>query len=222
LATHHDRTTSSEPDPPLQTSLQIELKAPDRQAVTTFRDTFLRWLNEGSGPVSHVLGTPDRLSLDEVPAPPNADGLPTLRVNVSWNRDANARSADARMLSMLPDEAEPPPAPASVASADNFGVFPDEYQDSPLRHIPIAPAVRLPAPLRVGGRAREEQRPSLVQRMGTTAYARWTAARKVAAQLKLPQLTVRIPSPSDVSGMRSFVTLATAAAVIGFMVGTLF
>ena len=46
--------------------------------------------------------------------------------------------------------------------------------------------------------------------------------RAATRAARLPRFTFHIPAPTELSGLRAFVTLATAAAVVGFMVGTLF
>ena len=202
----------SDAAPSQRAYLEVELRAPERQTIATFRESFLRWLNDRSGPVTRLLGPADLLSIDEVPPPAGSRNMPTtLRLRISWSRVS-------RINLSKPTRTPDGPGPGVP---DYFGFFPDELQESPLRHVPVVPATTVSVPSNAGGRPAVAKLPA-ASRLAETAHSMWTAARRATRDARLPRFTFHIPAPTELSGLRAFVTLATAAAVVGFMVGTLF
>jgi hypothetical protein len=210
LAPHVDHPRA-DAGPSQRAYLEVELRAPERQTIATFRESFLRWLNDRSGPLTRLLGPADLLSIDEVPPPAGSRNVPsTLRLRISWSRVSRiVSSRPAR-----PTDGSGPGVP------DYFGSFPDELQESPLRHVPVVPATTVSVPSNAGRPAVPKL--PVASRFAETMQSMWTAARRATSAARVPRLPFHIPSPTELSGLRSFVTLATAAAVVGFMVGALF
>ena len=67
-------------------SLQLELRVPDTQMLTIFRDAFLRWMTHRTGPFGRAIGFGDRLSVDEVAPTSDAHGMSTLRRHRSFRK----------------------------------------------------------------------------------------------------------------------------------------
>jgi hypothetical protein len=211
VAPHPDLSSGPGADSSGRTFLQVELHTGERQVISTFRESFLRWLNDRNGPLSRLLGAADLLSIDEVPPAPDArDRSTTLRLKISWTRAHVQRGSGS-----------PRPGPHDTAVPELFKVFPDELQDSPLRHVPIAPAAVTPAAPRAP-HAVPPPKPRIASRVSEGVRALTVAARRATADWHAPRFDVRVPVPLELKGLRSIVTLGTAAAVIGFMVGALF
>jgi hypothetical protein len=147
-------------------SLQIELRAAERQTVVIFRDLLLRWLTDRSAPLSEALGPPDRLFLDE-PEASQTDAEPALRLSAGWPRVADT-------------PVEPALAPAP-APAPRFVFFPDPPQATPpLFHM--VPTLRGVDPAEVDPSARR-------LRLGTPAHVALmrqgvAQGRSIAAHLR--------------------------------------
>ncbi len=82
-------------------SLQLELRVPDTQMLTIFRDAFLRWLTHRTGPFGRAIGFGDRLSVDEVAPTSDVHGMSTLRLTVSWSPSKSATLARVNSLRTL-------------------------------------------------------------------------------------------------------------------------
>jgi hypothetical protein len=90
--------------------------------LATFRDGFLRWLNDRSGPFARAVGAPEGLSLDEVPASDDPNGLSTLRLTVSWPLAETAASRQGVASMTVSRPALPL---ARREPVDQFVFFPD-------------------------------------------------------------------------------------------------
>ncbi len=93
-------------------SLQIELRAHERQTVIVFRDLLLRWLTDPSTPLSQSFGPANRLFVDEPAAATDAE--PALRLSAGW-----------------PSAPEAPAAAAKPGQAREFVFFPDPPEAMP-------------------------------------------------------------------------------------------
>ena len=199
-------------------SLQLELRVPERQMLATFRDAFLRWLSDRSGPFARAVGASDSLSLDEVPASDDPNGMSTLRLTVSWPLSASPALHQGGASATVSN-----PPPARRAAVDQFVFFPDPPDaPQPLYHqlsVPIhADAFQPPAglpQLRVS-------RPIGVLMANNIADA-LDAVRAFAVawsrRLGISGLTIRVPLAVRPGGWAVSLVGATAVTA-GFVAGS--
>ena len=205
-------------------SLQLELRVPDTQMLTIFRDAFLRWMTHRTGPFGRAIGFGDRLSVDEVAPTSDVHGMSTLRLTVSWSPSkstALARVNSLRTLggfrTALPHQTSPesfvfvqyPP----LADAPLHPELPDDEADEPV----LEPYPRL-------SRRRRESR------IGASAARAFAAAmtdvqgwaQESLRGLGVDRLTLRGPTLATHPRVWTFGLLASAVVATGFVVGSVY
>ena len=203
-------------------SLQLELRMPDTQMLTIFRDAFLRWLTHKTGPFGRAIGFGDRLSVDEVAPTSDVHGMSTLRLTVSWSPSKSTTLARVNSLrtigafrTALPHQTSPesflfvqyPP----LADAPLHPELPDDEAGEPV----LAPYPRL-------------SRRRRGSRIGTSAARGFAAAmtdiqgwaRESLEGLDL--LTLRVPALATHSRAWTLGLLASAVVATGFVVGSMY
>jgi hypothetical protein len=123
-------------------SLQIDLRAGERQTVVAFRDLLLRWLTDRSAPLAQAFGPPDRLFVEEPETVEGTNAEPTLRVSAGWPPAPDALSAPSPLTAPAPRFVffpDPPEAmPALFHEVPMLrGVQPAEV-DQPARRLRLA------------------------------------------------------------------------------------
>jgi PEGA domain len=205
-------------------SLQLELRVPDKQMLTVFRDAFLRWLTHRTGPFGRAIGFGDRLSVDEVAPTSDAQGMSTLRLTVTWSPSKSTALARVNSLRTVGGLRTVPPRQASPESF----VF---VQCPTLADAPLHPElsedesagpVLEPYP-RLSRRRRES-------RMGARAARAFAAAmtdlrgraQESIRGLSVDRLTLRAPTLATHPRVWTFGLLASAAVATGFVVGSVY
>ena len=217
------RTADGGGDSSKRASLQLELRVPERQMLATFRDAFLRWLNDRSGPFARAVGASESLSLDEVPASDDPNGLSTLRLTVSWPL---AETAATRQGGASMTVSSPALPPARREPVDQFVFFPDPLDAAaPLYHqlsAPIHAAAFQPPP---GAPQLRVSRPIAVLMANNIADA-LEAIRAFAAassrRLGISGLTVRVPLLARYPRGLAAGLVGAAAVTAGFVAGAIY
>jgi PEGA domain len=216
----HDDTD----DPSSRPSLQLELRVRDRHVLATFRDTFLRWLADRSGPFARAIGVSETLSLDEVPSSEDPHGMSTLRLTVRWPRTWTpaARSVGAA----LPAATDPGPPLAHLESVERFVFFPDPPDAAaPLFNklpAPFHADVFQPPPgvhqLRVSRTLSVRMADNVVE----TVRAVRGFARAWSSRLGIPGLTIRVPLRGSYPRAWAIGMVGTVAIATGFVAGSIY
>jgi PEGA domain-containing protein len=212
---------------PARAALEIEFRCAERQTIATFRESFLRWMNDRTGPLSRALGAPDRLSLDEVPPGEGPHGTQTLRLRVSWPAARSVPQPVLLRASTSPGAGniDAVPIPASLVPVDHYVFFPDPpHATAPLFRelsVPLRPDALQPTG--GTGRLRLERSTgaSLLRRSSGFLAAVQALARRTAGGLTLSRLTLRLPgSPAPRAGRLA--ALGAGAMAVGFLAGTVY
>jgi hypothetical protein len=225
-AGHGDGNRSD--DASRRASLKLELRVPDKRMLATFRDAFLRWLNDRTGPFGRAIGLGDRLSIDELPPEADSHGMSTLRLSVTWS-----------VAKFTPRE--PPLALRSFAASEDVvadGKSDDQFVFVPCPALPDAPLNPEVPP----AAASEEKVPPPPMRSPQPARARATAASigtSIAAAVSAAQrslqdlqeamrwlrpesLTEHVPMLATHRREWTIGLLASAVVAAGFVVGSLY
>ena len=131
---------------PSPATLELELRGAEPQALTTFRDAFLRWLNDRSTGLGRVLGAHERIAVDEPTAGEFAGSLGTLRIRISWPGGDDmwpaADTGHATWLSEYPlvgSSTGPADAKRHVFFPDAATAGPSLYGELPAAFGPVQP-----------------------------------------------------------------------------------
>ena len=205
-------------------SLQLELRVPDTQMLTIFRDAFLRWMTHRTGPFGRAIGFGDRLSVDEVAPTSDVHGMSTLRLTVSWSPSkstALARVNSLRTLGGFRTALPHQTAPESFV----FVKYP------PLADAPLHPELSDDE----AGEPVLEPYPRLSRRrrgsrIGTSAARGFAAAmtdlqgwaRESLQGLGVDRLTLRGPTLATHPRVWTLGLLASAVVATGFVVGSMY
>ena len=205
-------------------SLQLELRVPDTQMLTIFRDAFLRWLTHRTGPFGRAIGFGDRLSVDEVAPTSDVHGMSTLRLTVSWSPSKSATLARVNSLRTLGGFRTALP---HQTSPESF-VF---VQYPPLADAPLHPEL----PDDEAGEPVLEPYPRLSRRrrgsrIGTSAARGFATAmtdvqgwaRESLRRLGVDLLTPRVPTLATHPRVWTLGLLASAVVATGFVVGSMY
>ncbi|MEO7274868.1 MAG: PEGA domain-containing protein [Vicinamibacterales bacterium] len=188
-------------------SLQLELRVPQRQMIAAFRETFLRWLNDRSGPFARLSGRPEGLSLDEVPDGNDPNGHSTLRLSVSWSFAAQPMARSPLAL--------PPPT-------DQFVFFPDPPQTG----APVFTELSVPLQAHQVPSRQLRLQPALSEALLRSAERGVEAARGLAEsaprRLGLAGLTIRSPLAARTTGVWGAALFGAAAVAVGFTAGSIY
>jgi len=200
-------------------SLQLELRVPERQMIGAFRDAFVRWLNDRSGPFARLGGRPERLSLDEVPDGTDPENQSTLRVSVSWSF---APQPTTRSQITLPPAAILPRASTvTLPPIDQFVFFPDP----PETGVPIFHDLSPFEGTREPGR-QPRLIPAVTEAVARNARGGVDAALGLAQaarrRLALSGLTIRSPLAARGSGTWGAALLGATAIAVGFSAGSIY
>ncbi len=205
-------------------SLQLELRVPDTQMLTIFRDAFLRWLTHRTGPFGRAIGFGDRLSVDEVAPTSDVHGMSTLRLTVSWSPSKSATLARVNSLRTLGGFRTALP---HQTSPESF-VF---VQYPPLADAPLHPEL----PDDEAGEPVLEPYPRLSRRrrgsrIGTNAARGFATAmtdvqgwaRESLRRLGVDLLTPRVPTLATHPRVWTLGLLTSAVVATGFVVGSMY
>jgi hypothetical protein len=205
-------------------SLQLELRVPDTQMLTIFRDAFLRWLTHRTGPFGRAIGFGDRLSVDEVAPTSDVHGMSTLRLTVSWSPSKSATLARVNSLRTLGRFRTALP---HQTSPESF-VF---VQYPPLADAPLHPEL----PDDEAGEPVLEPYPRLSRRrrgsrIGTNAARGFATAmtdvqgwaRESLRRLGVDLLTPRLPTLATHPRVWTLGLLTSAVVATGFVVGSMY
>jgi hypothetical protein len=205
-------------------SLQLELRVPDTQMLTIFRDAFLRWLTHRTGPFGRAIGFGDRLSVDEVAPTSDVHGMSTLRLTVSWSPSKSATLARVNSLRTLGGFRTALP---HQTSPESF-VF---VQYPPLADAPLHPEL----PDDEAGEPVLEPYPRLSRRrrgsrIGTNAARGFATAmtdvqgwaRESLRRLGVDLLTPRLPTLATHPRVWTLGLLTSAVVATGFVVGSMY
>jgi hypothetical protein len=204
-------------------SLQLELRVPDKQMLVTFRDAFLRWLTDRTGPFDRVIGCGERLSLDEQPPTSDAHGMSTLRLTVTWSLATSAARVRTNSLRAV---GEPRTNLARRKPTDSFVFVPyPPLADAPLHpEVPGAATESAPEPYLRRPRRRREK--PIGVRIGRGVAMAMNAARASAQQLlgglRTGGLTVRVPTLATHPRIWTLGLLGSAAVATGFVAGSIY
>jgi hypothetical protein len=193
-------------------SLQIELRAAERQTVVVFRDLLLRWLTDRTAPLSQSFGPPDRLFLDE-PEPAGDDSEAALRLSAGWPAAPDAHAAAA----------DPIAAAAPVPSRAQFVFFPEPPEAMPplFRNVPALCGVepgeadRSQRRLRLGTPAHVVLTRQALALLRTAGVQLRAVARDAAADL-------RGPSPFGLPQQTTALALGVMAFGVSVFAGTVY
>jgi hypothetical protein len=204
-------------------SLQLELRVPDTQMLTIFRDAFLRWMTHRTGPFGRAIGFGDRLSVDEVAPTSDVHGMSTLRLTVSWSPSKSTALARVNSLRTLGGFRTALPHQTSPESFV-FVKYP------PLADAPLHPEV----PDDEAGEPVLEPYPRLSRRrrgsrIGTSAARGFAAAmtdvqgwaRESIQGLGVDLLSLRGPTLATHPRVWTLGLLASAVVATGFVVGSM-
>ena len=218
------RVVSQAAESSSRASLQLELRVPDTQMLTIFRDAFLRWLTHRTGPFGRAIGFGDRLSIDEVAPTSDVHGMSTLRLTVSWSPSKSTVLTRVNSLRTLGGFR---PALPHQTSPESF-VF---VQYPPLADAPLHPEL----PDDEVGEPVLEPYPRLSRhrrgsRIGTSAARGFAAAmtdvqgwaRESLQGLGVDQLTPRVPTLATHPRVWTLGLLASAVVATGFVVGSMY
>ena len=222
MSTHNEHQISTDRQDGPVASLTVELRSEERRRLAVFRESFLKWVADRSGGTL-ALGAPDSLSLEEVPSGP--DGLPMLRMDMSW-RAPEPGSA------LVPSTAPPggplqsamehadPVEPTSLCLADDFQFFPDPSQLAPPVYRELSPSVHPDTLAPIG--TRHDGLPTLVPVESLAArqfrrlvdHAR-TLLRALPPALRSVNLHFSVFNPDDVHFRHAAAAVATLVLVLG-------
>jgi hypothetical protein len=211
-------------EPLRRASLYVELRMPDRDVLFGFRDAFLNWLSGRQSLFSGIGDASARLSLDEVSPRPDAQGMATLRLSLSWPLDRSS-VADAPRPE-LQGSGEPTRGSASLTPVDHFVFFPDAADSAPPMYSQLPTALHVEAFGTAAQPARRKRRGAaglvLLGRLIGAAQAARTSIRQRASALGSGGLTLRSPMRARYRRAWRFGLLGAAAVAAGFVAGSIY
>jgi PEGA domain len=239
------RTGRQASDPSRRASLQVELRVPEKQMLVTFREAFLKWLTDRTGPLGRALGLGERFSLDEQQGA-DVPGVSTLRLTVTWSVAHSTVRAASPWLRPARDRRTDP---AGRMPPDNFVFVPSSALADAPRHPELldlvgesvpAPYPRLPQPRRtrpIGVRVGKavaaamavvrEQSARALQRLTASATSAAAAARGIVTAVNIHEpgnasrLSVRFPTLATHPRVWALGAFGSAVVATGFAVGAL-
>jgi hypothetical protein len=221
------RVGRSDGDLSARAALEIEFRSTERQTIASFRESFLRWLNDRNGPLTRLLGAPDRMSLDELPPRGEPDEVQTLRLRVSWpaSRPVSQAALLRSLASPTETDADALPAAPSRAPLAHYVFFPEPPQaEAPLFRqltVPLSPSALQPP---AGASRLRLERPSsisVLRHAAAFAGAVQAFVRRSAGAVSVSRLTMRVPAAAY-RGAGRLTALGTAAVAAGFLAGTVY
>lgn len=145
MATHPNQPQNDDIVTRCRAAVRVEMRANDRQLLSTFRNAFLQWVNDdASSEFLRAAGAPDTVALEEVAAGSSDHAAKTLRVEVIWdvNRGVDRSSAHITEPRAMPSFSLPSPASpvgpgdagsiAPVNANSQFVFFPDPPAADPI------------------------------------------------------------------------------------------
>ena len=138
MGTEHQAERDSVSSSPSKTTLHIEMHSSERQVLTTFREQFMRWVNDrAASAFARDAGAPQKISFEEG-ASDDAGLAAVLNLDLVWSSRRGSGTKTHELPQTYSSTALPVPPSLVIEPVQRFVFFPD-----PVGEVPRHPAASL-------------------------------------------------------------------------------